>query len=81
MADDDQEFLRQLFTGPTEKDFQKEEDIHDDSTTLKELKRAVGDVDDDEERKKLEDLIERKEALKVRWSFESELKFGNNNVL
>jgi hypothetical protein len=63
---EDQETLRQLFTGPNENDVKKKEEAgHEDQMTLDELRQARSDAGDDESRKKLEDLEARKEKLKV----------------
>lgn len=62
---EDQDTLRQLFTGPNENDVKKEESGHEDQMTLEELRQARADATDEETRKKLEDLEERKEKLKV----------------
>lgn len=57
--------MKGLFTGPTSSDVKKQAAGKDDEMTLDELKQAKLDVHDGEGSKKLKELEERKEALKV----------------
>lgn len=66
LDDADKQTLKELFTGPTSSDVKKQMAGKDDEMTLEELKQAQLDAPSSDESKKLKELEERKEALKVR---------------
>lgn len=66
LKSEDQETLRNLFMGSNGNDVKREQPSEDDEMTLEELKHARNEAADEENRQKLSDLLNRKEALKVR---------------
>jgi len=65
LEEDDQALLRELFTGPNEDDLKKVSAGEDDEMTLSDLKRIKEEETDEAKKRELDELEERKEALKA----------------